>query len=258
MASVAFASLALAQGGQTEVSKTAPSNAPPVLSAPAAQAAPATKPPPPAPQAAKPQQPANQTASAGWQANVAQPPQGGPTDDLALVTKVNDYFNKLTNLQGTFIQTDPDNRQKQGRFYFERPGKIRFDYSAPPGLRIVSDGHYVAIENYREKTSEKYPLDVTPFRLLLAQSVDLANDAKILGIDRGPDTVVLTLEDKKGEVSGRIRLFLDKDNMRLKEWIITDAQGLDTRIEVANLEENKKVDDDFFELSVMLGIDRGQ
>jgi hypothetical protein len=35
----------------------------------------------------------------------------------------------------------------------------------------------------------------------------------------------------------------------LKEWIITDAQGLDTRIEVSDLEQNKKVAENFFIIS---------
>jgi len=45
--------------------------------------------------------------------------------------------------------------------------------------------------------------------------------------------------------------------MSLKQWIITDAQGLDTRIEVADLEKNKKLAENFFVISPTLGIDRG-
>ncbi|KAI95866.1 hypothetical protein T281_03055, partial [Rhodomicrobium udaipurense JA643] len=97
------------------------------------------------------------------------------------------------------------------------------------------------------------PLEVTPFRLLLSEHVDLINDANILGVEQGTDAVVLTVEDKKGDGSGRIRLMFSKPDMVLKEWIITDAQGLSTKIEVANLEENKEPAPDVFKFSQTIG-----
>ena len=177
------------------------------------------------------------------------------------MTKVNAYFNKLIDLQGVFLQTDPDGKQRRGKFYFQRPGKIRFDYAPPSGLRIVSDGRYLAIEDREMNTSEHYPLDVTPFKLLLSETVDLAKDAKIGSIEQGPDAYVLAVEEKTTDnsSSGRIRLFMEKSatgELSLKEWIITDAQGLDTRIEVSALEQNKKMAENFFMISPTLGMDR--
>jgi outer membrane lipoprotein-sorting protein len=238
---------AFAQGGQSEFSKTTPSNPPPAVAAPA----PAPAAPAPAPVAAKPASPVGGGPS--WQTNVAQPPQPAPApvqeSDTQVVSKVNDYFNKLSDLQGIFLQTDPDGKQKRGKFYFQRPGKVRFDYIQPASLRIISDGRTLAIEDQSANTRETYPLDVTPFKLLLSEKVDLAVDARILGVEQGPDLTVLTVEDKTGDSSGRIRLFFNKADMSLKEWIITDAQGLDTRIEVSEVEQNKKVSENAFIIS---------
>jgi outer membrane lipoprotein-sorting protein len=254
---VCAVSFAFGQGGQTEVSKTTPSNPPPAQ-APAAQ----TLPSQPAPAvAAKPTSPVGSGPS--WQTGTSQPPQGAQAvppaieNDAEVVKKVNDYFNKLTDLQGIFLQTDPDGRQKKGRFYFQRPGKVRFDYTQPASLRIVSDGRYLAIEDERANTSERYPLDVTPFRLLLSEKVDLATDAKILGVEQGPDVTVLTVEDKASDNSGRIRLFFGTADMGLREWIITDAQGLDTRIQVSDVLPNKKVAENLFIISAF-GLDRNR
>ena len=93
--------------------------------------------------------------------------------DQEVVNKVNAYFNNLTDLQGVFIQTDPDSKQRHGKFFFQRPGKARFDYAPPSGLRIISDGRNLVIEDHAVNTSERYPLDVTPFKLLLSDKVDL-------------------------------------------------------------------------------------
>ncbi len=258
--------VALAQGGETAVAKTIPSNPPPVVSAPA-PVLPAPVAPAPGPAvAAKAASPVGGSGGAGWQAKTAQPPQPqaappapvrpAQENDQEVIGKVNDFFNKLTNLEGTFVQTDPDNTQKQGRFYFARPGRLRFDYSPPSRLKIISDGYYLAIEDYALNTSDKYPLEMTPFRLLLSETVDLAKEANILGIEQGPDTVVMTVEDKKGDAAGRISLFFNKADMSLKQWIITDAQGLDTRIQVSDLEQNKRVSAELFEFSKEIGFHR--
>lgn len=253
---------AMAQGGETQVAKTAQGN-------PAAAPAPVPAPQPAVPQPAVPQpqaeaaagqqagQPANPAGSASnWQANVAVQAPADPAlqqSDYQTVEKINAYFNGMTNLQGTFIQTDPDNKQKRGKFYFQRPGKVRFDYGAPSRLKIISNGEYLAIEDHDLNTSDRYPLDMTPFRLLLSPAVDLAKDANILGIEQGTDVVIVTVEDKKSSSGGRIRLFFNKTDTSLKEWIVTDAQGLDTRIEVGNLEANKQVSESLFEFSKDIG-----
>ena len=267
----ALPQLALAGGGETEVVKTSPSNPPPISAPAPVPPVPADLPPdPPAAAsppvaAAKPASPVGGSSGAGWATRTAQPrhpqaaaPAPAPVQvsDQEIIGKVNDYFNKLTNLEGDFVQTDPDNTQKHGKFYFARPGRLRFDYALPSRLKIISNGYYLAIEDYALNTSDKYPLEMTPFRLLLSENVDLARDANIFGIEQGADTIVLTVEDKKGDAAGRISLFFNKPDMSLKEWIITDAQGLNTRIEVSNLEQNKRVSAELFEFSKDVGFHR--
>jgi outer membrane lipoprotein-sorting protein len=268
---VTLPQVALAQGGETAVAKSTPSNPPPVASAPApvppAPVPPAAAAPASAPTvAAKAASPVGGNGGSGWGAKTAQPPLPAPQvaapvrpvqeSDPEIIAKVNDYFNKLTNLEGTFIQTDPDNTQKQGKFYFARPGRLRFDYSLPSRLKIISDGYYLAIEDYALNTSDKYPLEMTPFRLLLSETVDLAREANILGIEQGPEAVVMTVEDKKGDAAGKISLFFNKSDMSLRQWIITDAQGLDTRIQISDLEQNKRVSAELFEFSKEVGFHR--
>jgi len=148
------------------------------------------------------------------------------------------------------VQTDPNNDRTKGRFYVQRPGRLRFDYAPPSKLRIVADGQYLSIEDHDLNTVDKYPLDSTPFRMLLAADVNLFRDANIVNFARNKDLVALTLEDKTGESPGLIKLFFTlKDNgktMEIKEWVITDPQGLDTRIELGNLVWGKEKTTEFF------------
>ncbi len=181
--------------------------------------------------------------------NAKAPSEGLDPDRVQTVEKINAYFNEITNLKGKFVQTNPNNEKTKGKFYVQRPGRLRFDYAAPSKLRIVSDGKWIAIEDHDLQTFDRYRLEKTPFRLLLADKVDLLRDARINDYFKGDDLIILTLTDKSDEANGRIKLFFSiNPELQLKEWIITDPQGLDTRIQIANLVLGEKTDPGFFKL----------
>lgn len=192
---------------------------------------------------------------AGWdtdtQTQISETPAHLTDEEaLRLVQQVNDYFNNLTKLKADFVQTNANDETQRGTFYFQRPGKVRFDYAPPSKLRIISDGRYLAIENHDLRTADRYPLESTPFKLLLSDKVDLLEDARILSIDRGENVVIIALEDKTGESPGRIRLFFKTEpEFHLASWIITDPQGLDTRIDISDLKTDVELAADLFRFS---------
>lgn len=272
---------ALAQGtggaGVSVHSKTSPSTPPPAP-APTAQA-PATQPQveqqpalaqpaqqPPQQQQAAPAEAPQPTASApnavgvgNWNPKFSTAPAAnseftGTPEQMTIVQNINAYFNNAKNLEGNFLQTDADDKRKKGKFYIERPGKVRFDYALPSKQKIISDGKYLAIEDHDLNTTDRYPIESTPFRLLLSPEVDLMRDARIIAIDVGTNILVVTLEDKGSDASGQIRLFFDYPELALKEWIISDPQGLNTKIELANLETNKAADPKLFKFTPGIGM----
>ena len=187
---------------------------------------------------------------AGWEAAVEAAQAATPligSEQTKAVERINAYFNSITNLQGGFEQVDATNKRSTGRFYVQRPGKIRFDYAPPSGLRIVADGSSLAIEDAELRTVEKYPIQSTPFRLLLSEAVDLGRDARIVGVESQEGTLAISLEDKSGDAAGSIRLLFDSGpELQLKQWMITDAQGLTTQVTVTDVVSGRKVAADFF------------
>jgi outer membrane lipoprotein-sorting protein len=188
---------------------------------------------------------------ASWEAAVeatdAPTPLIGDEQEQA-VSRINAYFNGITNMQGRFDQTDPSNKNSTGRFYVQRPGKLLFDYAPPSELRILADGYSLAIEDSDLKTVEKYPIKSTPFRLLLGDTVDLGRDARIVGVERQNRTLAVSLEDSEGDAAGRIKLYFDATpDLQLKEWLITDAQGLTTRVTVKDIVMGRRVAPDTFQ-----------
>jgi outer membrane lipoprotein-sorting protein len=194
--------------------------------------------------------PATVDEGAGWEASIEAAQSATPLigeEQTKAVQRINAYFNNITNLQGSFEQVDSANKQSSGRFYVQRPGKIRFDYAPPSALRIVADGSHLAIEDADLKTVEKYPIQSTPFRFLLSDSVDLERDTRILGVESQEGTLAVSMEDKSGDAAGSIKLIFESGSeLQLKEWLITDAQGLTTRVTVTDIVSGRKVAVDFF------------
>ncbi|MGH1351986.1 MAG: LolA family protein [Methyloligellaceae bacterium] len=191
----------------------------------------------------------------GWNAEVKKAePTAKTADGFALtedaqkvVQSVSDYFNALTDLKGEFAQTNPDNKRAEGRFYLKRPGKLRFDYAPPSAMRIVADGKWLSVEDHDLKSSEQYPLESTPFRLLMKEKVDLLKDARLVDVTVGESIVVMTVTDKEDDGTGQLKLFFAYPEIALQQWIITDPQGLETKIELTNHVLNEKQHEKFFE-----------
>ena len=159
-----------------------------------------------------------------------------PKNQRELVRKVNVYFNQLTSLEGTFVQTGADNKRQRGKFYIARPGRFRFEFNPPSRVVIISDGQYIAIQDRDLSTDDRWDLGYTPFRALLQDNVDLLRDARVLEAEEKEDAISIVFEDKGGDSSSRIRLFLAaKPSLQIKGWIAKDAQGFDTRTDLIEM-----------------------
>ena len=157
-------------------------------------------------------------------------------EQTELVRKVTAYFNQLANLKGTFVQTSADNKRQRGRFYISRPGRFRFEFNLPSKVVIISDGQYISIQDRDLNTDDRWELSYSPFSALLQKDVDLLRDTRILEAQQSDNTIVIAFEDRSGEASNRITLFLTATpQVQVKGWIVKDAQGLETRIDLTEI-----------------------
>lgn len=168
-------------------------------------------------------------------------------DEAAFVDRVNAYFNRFVFLQGSFTQINPDGQVAEGDFYMRRPGRVRFDFKPPSRLLVVADGFWIGIIDKRLNTTDRYPIASTPYWALLKEEVDLRRDANIISVETEPGVALLTIADPSGEAPGEVTLIFDtQDTLALKQWLITDAQGLTTSVALNDVVENRQVRNDMF------------
>lgn len=167
--------------------------------------------------------------------------------DRADLSRVDTYLTGLTNLQGHFLQVGPDGSLAQGEFYLRRPGRMRFEYEPPEKLLVVADGTWVAIKDGFSAT-QRYPIGATPLGILLDEHVDLAKEVKVLAVEHQPGALRITLADKSGNAPGDITLVFDEPALQLRQWIVTDAQGLQTTVALRNIQSGIRADNSLFVL----------
>ena len=171
---------------------------------------------------------------------------------VAALRSVSKFFNDLKQLKGSFAQTNPDGKRLRGKFSLKQPGKFRFDYGFGSKLLVMSDGRNLAIQDLDINTESRYQVDDTPFRILLRKDVDLMRDARVFEVQEVDDLVILTVGDKSPDVPGRIRLFLTKKpTLELKEWVTTDPQGTETRVEISEHVRTEDIDDAVYKIQAV-------
>lgn len=155
--------------------------------------------------------------------------------DKALVDQAVGYLQGLTQAKGRFVQTDARGGTTRGTVYLSRPGKARFEYDAPSGLLVVSDGSVVTVTDSRLKTFDRYFLTQTPLSLFLAKSIRLDKGVQVTAVNRLADGFSLTASDVRKQTAGQITLSFTTSPMALTGWTVTDPQRRATQVQLSGL-----------------------
>ena len=170
-------------------------------------------------------------------------------EDRAVVQQAQTYLQGLTSAQGSFVETGPNNVRREGRFYLQRPGKMRFEYTNPAGLLVVSDGYNVKRYDPRLENFQQVPLGRTPLSVFLARNVRLDQGVRIDGVTRmAGGGFSITARDSARPNDGQVVLSFAGSPLRLTEWTITDPQGARTRTQLTALQPASSLAASLFQL----------
>jgi outer membrane lipoprotein-sorting protein len=161
--------------------------------------------------------------------------------------KIASHFSSVKTMMGEFVQFGPRGEQTGGKFYIERPGRVRFNYEPPADFRVIADGKSVALINNRMKTADLYMLRNTPLKLLLDEEIDLSGN-KVKDVREEPDLTTIQLADRSLFGNATIAMMFDPQTYDLRQWTITDAQGKDTTVMIFNVQQGVTFDQSVFKI----------
>jgi outer membrane lipoprotein-sorting protein len=125
---------------------------------------------------------------------------------------------------------------------------VRFQYDPPTTVRVIADGKSVLVFDKKLQTYDIWPLSQTPLRLLLDSDLDLSTSEKVVRIGVAPDLVEIVLQDETRFSAGTLNLIFDRATSELRQWTVTDKQGLQTMVALYNVEVGNALNEDLFEI----------
>ena len=164
----------------------------------------------------------------------------------AVPQQVADHFSSVKTMTGQFVQFGPRGEQTGGKFFLERPGKIRFDYEAPSAVQVKADGKSVVIHNRKLDTYDMYPLSQTPLNLLLAERIDISK--RVEDVKQDADLLTIKMGDKSVFGDSKITMMFDPQTYDLRQWTITDKQGKDTSVILIDVQEGVRFERRMFNI----------
>ncbi len=162
---------------------------------------------------------------------------------LEALGKLEEYYRTTKSFTAPFTQRSPDGSIATGILYVERPGRVRFDYSDDIPLLVVSDGETLNLVDQEIGQVTKWPVNDTPLRLLLAETLDLSGlnseiDPAPAGIE---EAIAISATDPRQPELGRLTAYFedsDSQGIILRGWSVIDSFGEQTTVTIGLAERN--------------------
>ena len=93
---------------------------------------------------------------------------------------------------------------------------------------------------------ERIPMSSTPLSIHTQDEIDFRSESVTVTLRMEGGLMWLTLHERDDEERGSFTLTFDQSPTRLRQWIITDSQGLTTEITLSQTETNISLDPQLF------------
>jgi outer membrane lipoprotein-sorting protein len=167
--------------------------------------------------------------------------------DQADLARIEAYLNNIRSLKARFVQTASDGASASGIALLQRPGKMRFQYDPPtPYLLVANHGFLTFVDSQLAQTSH-IPLSRTPLGILLSDRVTLSGEVTVTKLDRLPGQLQVSLIRTSSPGEGTLTLIFADNPLVLRQWIVLDQQGRQTRVAFTNMDVGARIDSSQFE-----------
>lgn len=158
------------------------------------------------------------------------------------ITKAENYLENLDTAQADFIQTSSLGSRLSGKFYLDRPGKLRFDYNEVKDF-VVADGVFVYFYDSQMEQQSNAPIGQTLADFLLREDLSLSGELQVTKLYKKDGFVSITVVQKDDPSVGQVELIFSEVPYALSRWRVTDAQGETTEVQLKNLQTGVKFKD---------------
>lgn len=175
-----------------------------------------------------------------------------------VLSRLQEKYNNIASVEADFTQEAYQKgfnatQRSDGKVYFKKPGKMRWEYKEPLDDLIVSNGKMIwvyqpdldqAIEKPVEGAASSMATD------FLSGMGNLKRDFKaaLTGSEGGAYRITLVPKQAQPNMK-RLVLEIDKNSMLLVKTTVIDHFGNETRVELKDIKTNIPLKDSIFEFT---------
>lgn len=182
-------------------------------------------------------------------------------DAIDVISKLQKKYESISSLKADFAQEVSSKgmpaQTSEGRVWFKKPGKMRWEYQKPTKDIIVSDGRTIwlyqpdlnqVIEKSASSSASSMATD------FLSGIGDIEKEFVVLLSGAEGKDYNLTLTPKEDQPGmKRLVLSVDKSDFTVTKTVLTDHYGNQTAVTFRNISTNPSVKDSLFKFKVPKG-----
>ena len=149
--------------------------------------------------------------------------------DNADLQRIASYLGSIRTMYAKFRQVASGGGVATGQLWMARPGRMRFEYDPPSPILLLADTFYVYYVDKELIQMSKVGLKSTPAWLLLRDPITFS-DLVVTRLERGPNTIRLTVVEKAEPDNGSLTMVFSDNPLALREWSIVDQQRKTTTV----------------------------
>ena len=157
--------------------------------------------------------------------------------------KIINNFKKINNISFNFKQTIND-KIEEGNCIIQYPKKINCKYNNLKKKLIVSNGSYLVIKNQAGKEYFSYPLNQTPFELILDKNLLLNKIGKLKAKFLNEKYYLFNMKNN----GNFINIFFDRSSYDLIGWQTEDIYQNLVVTYIYNVKKNSNINNKIFKL----------
>ncbi len=171
-----------------------------------------------------------------------------PAQDRADLSRVADLLNAIRTMDAEFTQFSENGATANGRFFLERPGRVRFEYAPPSPILIVGTGRTLVFFDAEVDQVSYLPISESPLAFLIAERFSFdRDDLRIERIERRPGLLAITVSSERAPHDGAVTIVFSDQPLQFRQWQVRDARGAVTTVALANVRTNLPLDRKLFQ-----------
>ncbi len=163
-----------------------------------------------------------------------------------LIANIEAYLTSLNSIVANFNQVAPDGTLTSGKFYMERPGKMRWQYNPPTPILMVANGIELVFYDYELEQVNHIPLNDSIISFMSREKIKFGDDVGILSLEDKEGVIRISIAERKKPTEGQLLLEFTKSPLLIRNMVITDATNQITSVALSNAEFGKKIDKELF------------